>query len=164
LGEDIDASVAALSVKLAGSKIPASTIVALSDLQECIKVKECNGLEKHYLELLDALLRNKQLDKKSLSQLYSLKASYFSEVLDRYDLAYEVLGEGVKVLPGDYNLRKSVLYYYVITADLDRAALELDRFQADFDDQKGTREIVREVCEILKERGFNSGCTKLQDL
>lgn len=158
LGENVDRPVRQLVAKLETSKIPVSTTVALSDFQECIKAKECNGLEVYYLLLLDALLRNPNLDQKSLSQLYSLKASYHSEVLNSYEQAYVVLKQGVAVFPKDYNLRKSVLYYHVITADLEKAKNELEGFRFDFGEMMDAKRVIQEVCDIFAARGFEYRC------
>lgn len=158
MGEDVGGSVKTLTEKLEHSKIPASTIVALSGYQDCIKAKQCNGLELYYVGLVDALMKNKQLDKKSRSDLFSLKAAYYAEVLDDYDLAFEVLKAGVSEFPQHYQLRKSVLYYYVITGDMENAKKELDGFGADFQSSNDAANIVKEICGIFQERKFEAGC------
>lgn len=158
LEKDVSNTVRELSEKFETSKIPSSTIVALSDFQECLKEKQCNGLQDYYVDLIDALLRNNTLDKSSLSELFRLKASYISEVLGSYPLAFEVLREGVSVLPYDFHLRKSVLYYYVITGDKKNAEMELKKFVTDFEENRDTQRIAKEVCEIFEERGYKLGC------
>lgn len=157
-GEEIDEAINTLSQKLEYSKIPASTLVALSDLQECIKASECGELQSYYLELLDGLLRNSSLNEKSLSQLYSLKASFYAEILDDYERAYAVLKEGVGRLPKDYMLRKSILYYFVIKADYHQVVQLLADFRVDFMGRSDAEKIYFEICEILEIQSFDSKC------
>lgn len=150
--------VKSLASRMETGKIPASTIVALSDFQECIKAGQCEGLQLYYIGLIDSLMKNTSLDQKSLAQLYTLKASYYSEIENSYDKSYEVLKVGTQVLPLNYHLRKSLLYYYVITVKLDEAARELEFFWRDFSGNDEASRVTHEICNIFKEREYLSGC------
>ena len=77
---------------------------------------------------------------------------------NNYDQSSVVLRQGLKFLPMDYHLRKSLLYYYVITVKLEQAALALEAFNTDFGARKDASRVVKEVCDIFLERGFGTGC------
>lgn len=156
--ESIEEEVKDLSGRLRKDKIPAATVAALSGLQECIKAAQCDGLQPYFTGLIDSLLSNATLDERSLSQLYTLKAAYYSEVENNYDQSSVALKQGLQILPMDYHLRKSLLYYYVITVKLDQAALALEAFNADFGGRRDADRVVREVCDIFLERDFSAGC------